>query len=276
MDPSKIDRGSESGGGGFHANEEFGAADQQLEVPPVDIGPVGRECTAVTNRGNVFQNPVQPQHNIPEANGWARHHTQLRIVEPGTVINGPHYRATPHTAIAKFALSREKPYFEITIRQRLGQLSVGVCAISAPLNKRFDHGLDSDISPFGQTDIIGCGVLFNNEQTVGIIYTINGERMGKGIIGDNVGDLFPFVTLEGPEDCIEANFEGTFKIELVGIGIPRKQAVVCPGYLNYYKHTTVQLEEGNASSFMYGVVLMERAGRFSAARFSAGRFSASD
>ncbi|KAI3412104.1 hypothetical protein GPALN_002146 [Globodera pallida] len=39
----------------------------------------------------------------------------------------------------------------------------------------------------------------------------------------------------------------------------RRQAVVCPGYLNYYKHTTVQLEEGNASSsFMYGVVLMER------------------
>uniref|UniRef100_A0A914IBJ4 Uncharacterized protein n=1 Tax=Globodera rostochiensis TaxID=31243 RepID=A0A914IBJ4_GLORO len=38
---------------------------------------------------------------------------------------------------------------------------------------------------------------------------------------------------------------------------PRRQAGVCPGYLNYYTHTDVQLDKGKAS-FVYGVVLKER------------------
>uniref|UniRef100_A0A183CFA2 Phage protein n=1 Tax=Globodera pallida TaxID=36090 RepID=A0A183CFA2_GLOPA len=47
-----------------------------------------------------------------------------------------------------------------------------------------------------------------------VMYSINGERWGKRIIdGDNVSELFPFVTLEGPLDRIEANFEGTYEFK---------------------------------------------------------------
>uniref|UniRef100_A0A914HHP3 SPRY domain-containing protein n=1 Tax=Globodera rostochiensis TaxID=31243 RepID=A0A914HHP3_GLORO len=194
-------------------------------VAHVGIDSVGPQCAAVTNRGNLFQTPAYPQplHNIPAstkrrnakltirpklASKWmGTAHTQLTIVEPGTVINGSYPRATPHTAIAKFALSPEKPYFERAQRRSLRE--------SAPLNRRFDYGLNSNISPIMATDVIGCGVLFNTERAVVITYTINGEHSGeRPMKGDDVmSELFSFVTLEGPLDRIEANFEENFTYE---------------------------------------------------------------
>uniref|UniRef100_A0A183CNH5 MULE domain-containing protein n=1 Tax=Globodera pallida TaxID=36090 RepID=A0A183CNH5_GLOPA len=91
-------------------------------------------------------------------------------------------------------------------------------------------------------------------------YTIHQERLARLLFSYSTSDASsttpsPDMVLLLVDGCISCNNPAGMGSAL---NLSRKQAVVCPGYLNYYKHTTVQLEEGNASSFMYGVVLMER------------------
>ncbi|KAI3418443.1 hypothetical protein GPALN_009769 [Globodera pallida] len=86
---------------------QVGAATQQ-QPPFVHFGPAH-------NRHRNARTPTP--RSEPQINPWGRCHAQLTIVEPATVIDGTHSRATPHTAIAKFA---EKPYFKVLIRQRSG------------------------------------------------------------------------------------------------------------------------------------------------------------
>uniref|UniRef100_A0A914HUY1 Uncharacterized protein n=1 Tax=Globodera rostochiensis TaxID=31243 RepID=A0A914HUY1_GLORO len=54
-----------------------------------------------------------------------------------------------------------------------------------------------------------------------------------------------------------AGMQSALNLSVAQLYKPRRQAGVCPGYLDYYTHTAVQLDKGKAS-FVYGVVLKER------------------
>uniref|UniRef100_A0A914IE70 Uncharacterized protein n=1 Tax=Globodera rostochiensis TaxID=31243 RepID=A0A914IE70_GLORO len=77
---------------------------------------------------------------------------------------------------------------------------------------------------------------------------------------DKYGFMQDMVLLlvDGCVSCeYSAGMQSALNLSVAQLYKPRRQAGVCPGYLNYYTHTAVKLDKGKAS-FVYGVVLKER------------------